>query len=56
MKIFRRKKDKKLYLVYYVSPMKYTGRWYEAVPYLWNGKIVTRINNFEKEFVLVAKR
>ncbi len=30
MKIFRNRKDKQLYTIEYVSPMKVSGSWYEA--------------------------
>lgn len=39
MKIFRNKKDKKLYVIRLVSPMMYLGSWFQAYPYKWNGKI-----------------
>jgi hypothetical protein len=32
MTIFRHKKNKSLYTIYCVSPIRYTGSWYEAIP------------------------
>ena len=31
--LFRSKLNRELYLLYWVSPPKYTGSWLEAVPY-----------------------
>jgi len=35
--IFRNKNDGYLYTMYFVKPMRYTGRWYEVFP-LFPGK------------------
>ncbi len=32
MKLFRNRKDGELYRIFYVSPWKILGRWYEAEP------------------------
>lgn len=38
--LFRNKKNKKLYIIEYVSPPKYTGSWYEAKPWRHQSKTI----------------
>lgn len=52
MNLYRYKKDKKLYILFLVSPRVHTGSWYEAVPYKHKGEYLRNvdINKFEKIF------
>lgn len=54
MQIYKNKKDNKLYLIYKVSPPRYTGSWYEAVPCGWNGE--KKKHNTINDFVVVGQR
>ena len=54
MKIYKSKLDNKLYTIQLVSPPKYTGSWYDAVPYQHLGKIQQKINL--KDYVQVSQR
>ena len=58
MKIFRNKKDGKLYLIYKVSPPKVLGKWYEAEPYNHSGIKIkfSDEKDIEKKFVLVSEK
>ncbi len=49
MTIFKHKTNKQLYYIYRVTPRMYTGGWYEAVPYKWEGKTIkaSTLNKFE---------
>ena len=50
MKLFRNKKNKKLYTIAHVRPPMILGSWYEAKPYKWEGETMKhcRIDLFEE--------
>jgi hypothetical protein len=51
--LYRHKGTGILYLLYLVSPMKYTGSWIEAVAYLNNANVIK--NAKLKDFVKTAE-
>jgi len=56
MKIFRRKEDGKLYVIYYVKPPKILGSWYEAHPYKHKAKVrKIQEKDIESKFILVSE-
>ena len=56
MKIFRHKKNRRLYTIEYVNPPMILGSHYEASPYKWEGKRLKLSHDFMKKFEIVAER
>lgn len=50
--IYRYAKTNRLYYLYWVTPMKFTGSWYEAED-IHNGKVIRRVRLADFERIAV---